>query len=45
MIVSKFNWLKSLIERDDGVTAIEYSLVAALIAVLIIGAFSIVGTE
>ncbi len=45
MIVSKFNWLKSLIERDDGVTAIEYGLIAALIAVVIIGALTIVGTE
>jgi len=45
MIVSKFNWLKSLIERDDGVTAIEYGLIAALIAVVIIGAITIVGTE
>ena len=35
MIVSEFNWLKSLIARDDGVTAIEYGLIAAL---------SIVGT-
>lgn len=45
MIDSKFNWLKSLIERDDGVTAIEYGLIAALIAVVIIGAITIVGTE
>ena len=31
--------------RDDaGVTAIEYGLIAALIAVVIIGAVSIVGT-
>ncbi len=28
MFVSKFNWLKSLIERDDGVTAIYYGLFA-----------------
>jgi pilus assembly protein Flp/PilA len=45
MIVSKFNWLKSLIEKDDGVTAIEYGLIAALIAVVIIGGVTIVGTE
>ncbi len=45
MIDSKFNWLKSLIERDDGVTAIEYGLIAALIAVVIIAALTVVGTE
>jgi pilus assembly protein Flp/PilA len=39
------NWLKSLIEKDDGVTAIEYGLIAALIAVVIIAAVTIVGTE
>lgn len=32
--------------RDDrGVTAIEYGLIAALIAVVIIGAVTLVGTE
>ncbi len=45
MIDSKFNWLKSLIERDDGVTAIEYGLIAALIAVVIIVAITALGTE
>ena len=45
MIVFKFNWLKSFIEKDEGVTAIEYGLIAALIAVVIIGGVTIVGTE
>ena len=45
MIVSNFNWLKSFIEKDDGVTAIEYGLIAALIAVVIIAAVTLVGTE
>ena len=39
------NWLKSFIENDEGVTAIEYGLIAALIAVVIIAALTIVGTE
>ena len=38
-------WLKSLIEQDEGVTAIEYGLIAALIAVVIIAAITVVGTE
>ena len=38
-------WLKSLAKSDKGVTAIEYGLIAALIAVVIIGAITLVGTE
>ena len=38
-------WLKSFIKKDEGVTAIEYGLIAALIAVVIISAVSFVGTE
>ena len=38
-------WLKSLIEQDEGVTAIEYGLIAALIAVVIIAAITLVGQE
>jgi pilus assembly protein Flp/PilA len=45
MHVKALNWLKSLIEKDEGVTAIEYGLMAALIAVVIIGGVTIVGTE
>lgn len=33
------------IKDDDGVTAIEYGLIIALIAVVIIGALTIVGTS
>jgi len=36
-------WLKSFIEKYDGVTAIEYGLIAALIAVVIIVALFSVG--
>ncbi len=45
MYTQALNWLKSLIEQDEGVTAIEYGLIAALIAVVIIAAITIVGTE
>ena len=45
MYIQASNWLKSFIEQDDGVTAIEYGLIAALIAVVIIAALSVVGTE
>ncbi len=39
------NWLKSVIKRDEGVTAIEYGLIAALIAVIIIAAITLVGQQ
>jgi len=35
----------SFIENRSGVTAIEYALIAALIAVAAIAAFSLVGTN
>ena len=35
--------LKNLIRSEDGVTAIEYGLIAALIAVAIIAAVTLVG--
>ena len=37
--------LMNLIKGEEGVTAIEYGLIAALIAVVIIGAVTLVGTE
>ena len=40
-----FNQVKRFIREEDGVTAIEYGLIAALIAVVIIGAVTIVGTQ
>ena len=45
MYIHTLNWLKSFIGKDEGVTAIEYGLIAALIAVVIIASVSIVGTE
>jgi pilus assembly protein Flp/PilA len=39
------NKLQTAWRDDRGVTAIEYGLIAALIAVVIIGAVTLVGTE
>jgi pilus assembly protein Flp/PilA len=35
--------MEKLLKREDGVTAIEYGLIAALIAVAIIAAVTLVG--
>ncbi len=35
--------LKALVRNEEGVTAIEYALIAALIAVVIIGAVQVLG--
>lgn len=37
--------LTRFVSDDDGATAIEYGLIAALIAVVIIGAVTVVGTS
>ena len=37
--------LTKLLRNDDGATAIEYGLIAALIAVAAIAAFQLVGTN
>jgi pilus assembly protein Flp/PilA len=39
------NLIKNFIREEDGVTAIEYGLIAALIAVVIIGAVTSVGSK
>jgi len=39
------NLITKLLRDESGVAAIEYGLIAALIAVVIIGAVSIVGTR
>ena len=36
--------IKRFLKEEEGVTAIEYGLIAALIAVAIIGAVALVGT-
>ncbi|HBD39388.1 MAG TPA: Flp family type IVb pilin [Cupriavidus sp.] len=37
--------MKAFLRDDDGVTAIEYGLIAALIAVVIIASVQLVGTN
>ena len=37
--------IKRFFKEEEGVTAIEYGLIAALIAVVIIGAVTLVGTN
>jgi len=37
--------IKRFVSDEQGVTAIEYGLIAALIAVVIIGAVTLVGTD
>jgi pilus assembly protein Flp/PilA len=39
------NLFSRMIADESGVTAIEYGLIAALIAVIIIGAVTVVGTS
>ncbi len=43
MCVFPLNWFKSLTTKEEGVTAIEYGLIAALICVVIIVALFSVG--
>lgn len=38
-------FIKNFAQEEDGVTAIEYGLIAALIAVFIIGSVRLVGTS
>lgn len=38
-------FIKNFAREEDGVTAIEYGLIAALIAVVIIGSVQLVGTN
>jgi len=40
-----FATLMTLMKNEDGATAIEYGLIAALIAVAAIAAFQLVGTN
>jgi len=42
--VTVANFVKSYLSDESGATAIEYGLIAALIAVVIIGAVTTVGT-
>jgi pilus assembly protein Flp/PilA len=40
-----FTTLRTLLKNESGATAIEYGLIAALIAVAAIAAFQLVGTN
>ena len=40
-----FTTISKLLKNEDGATAIEYGLIAALIAVAAIAAFQLVGTN
>jgi len=44
MLGESFRVLRALLRAQRGVTAIEYALIAALIAVVIIGAVTSLGT-
>jgi pilus assembly protein Flp/PilA len=37
--------IRNFVSRDEGVTAIEYALIAALVAVVIIGGATLLGTN
>lgn len=39
------NAIQKFLNEEDGVTAIEYGLIAALIAVVIIASVTIIGTQ
>ena len=45
LLKEKDQLLTGLVKDSHGVTAIEYALIAALIAVAAIAAFSLVGTD
>ncbi len=42
---SCFICIKQFLTRDEGVTAIEYGLIAALIGLVIIGGITVLGTN
>jgi len=39
------NTIQNFLRQDEGVTALEYGLIAALIAVVILGAVQLIGTK
>jgi pilus assembly protein Flp/PilA len=39
------NFVNKLVRREEGVTALEYGLIAALIAAVIVGATTTLGTH
>jgi len=45
MEIAMSDLIKTFLRREDGATAIEYGLIAALVAVAIVGALTILGTD
>lgn len=39
------NFIKNFLREEDGITAIEYGLIAALISVVILGNVRVIGTS
>ncbi len=39
------NFIKNFLREEDGVTAIEYGLIAALVGVAIVASVTLLGTE
>ena len=37
--------LKAFVRNQDGATAIEYGLIAALVAIAVVGALTLLGTD
>ena len=44
-LLSVWTWLEARYRAEEGATAIEYGLIAALISVVIIAAVTLVGTK
>jgi pilus assembly protein Flp/PilA len=44
-VMNAVSWMKALARKDEGVTAIEYGLIAALIAVAIIAGLTLLGVN
>jgi pilus assembly protein Flp/PilA len=44
-VMNLITFVKQFVQEEEGVTAIEYGLIAALIAVVIIGAVTLVGVN
>lgn len=44
-LIMMMETLRSFIKREDGASAIEYALIAGLMAVIVIAAFSVLGGD
>ncbi len=43
--VRSHRWLGDVVEREDGATAVEYALMVALIALVIVAAVALLGEQ